>query len=182
MLQRAYDAGERDLRLLASLGLCELDAGNAAVAREFLERSVAGGVVRPRAAYELARLRWGDLVRGQPATRQFTADEIAPVIEPLRVGFDQEPAIAELIELWADACARTSAPPKAEDVQRLVRGAQLFIAVPRVCLRVARALGRHGKTTEAIDVLGAGFLHVGDDTIRAQFTQMFAALKAAPKK
>ncbi len=181
-LRRAYDAGERDPRLLASLGLCEIDAGEGAVARGLLEGAATAGVVRPRAAYELARLRWGDLVRGQPDTRQFTADEIAPVIEPLRTGLDQAPAIAELIELWADAWARTSVPPKAEDVQRLIHGAQHFIAVPSVCLRASRALGRHGKTKDAIDLLGAGFLHVRDDATRAQFAQMFAALKAPASK
>ncbi|MDP3068680.1 MAG: hypothetical protein Q8N18_00245 [Opitutaceae bacterium] len=181
-LRRAYDSGDRDPRLLASLGLCEIDAGELPAARDFLDAAVVAGVVRPRAAYELARLRWGDLVRGQPATRHFAAEEIAPVLEPLRLGFDQAPAIAELIELWADAWTRTTARPSEADVQRLVRGAEQFIAEPRVGLRVARALGRHGKTAEARAVLGAAFLHVRDDAMRAQLAQMFAALKTDPKK
>jgi hypothetical protein len=181
-LRRAYDDGERDPRLVASLGLCELDTGAPAVARELLENAMAAGAVRPRAAYELARLRWADLVRGQPATRQFAADAISPVLAPLRTGLDQAPPVAEMIELWADAWARTSARPPEADVQRLLRGAQHFIAIPSVCLRVARALGRHGKLTEAIELLGRGFLFVHDDATRTQFAQLFSALNAPAKK
>ncbi|MBL9189887.1 MAG: hypothetical protein JNK23_20575 [Opitutaceae bacterium] len=176
-LRRAHEAGDRDPRLLAALGLCELEAGEPAVAREFLDAAVAGGVVRPRAAYELARLRWGELVRGQPATRQHGAKEMAPVLAPLRAALDQAPLIAEAVELWADAWTRTTAAPTEADVARLVRGANHFIADPKVCLRVARALGRHGKKAEAAELLGAGFLHARDDATRAQFAQMFAALK-----
>lgn len=183
-LRRAYDAGDRDPRLLASLGLCEIDAVEPVAARGFLEQAVEAGVVRPRAGYELARLRWGDLARVQPSAplRPFTAEEIAPVLAPLRAALDQAPPIVEAVELWADAWTRGAAPPGPDDVQRLVRGANHFVADPKVGLRVARALGRHGKLPEATEVLGAAFLHQRDEAVRAQFAQMFAALRAAGGK
>ena len=65
-LRRAYHAGDRDPWLLAIMGLCEIDAGNPAGAREFLEPAIDGGGVRPNAYYEVARLRFADLRAGTP--------------------------------------------------------------------------------------------------------------------
>src|SRR6185503_11059886 len=48
-LQNAYEAGDRDPRTLAIRGLCELEAGEVSVGREFLELATTQRVVRPRA-------------------------------------------------------------------------------------------------------------------------------------
>ncbi|MBM3854332.1 MAG: hypothetical protein FJ399_14435 [Verrucomicrobia bacterium] len=182
-LRRAHDAGDSDPRLFASLGLCEIDAGEPLAARGFLESAVAAGVARPRAAYELARLRWSELNReAATARRTFTAEEIARVLAPLRAALDQSPLLVDAVGLWADAWARTSALPGPDDVRILRRGAEQFVADPKVALRVARALGRHGMAAAAKEVLGAGFLHQRDDAVRAQFAQMFAALNAPARR
>jgi hypothetical protein len=175
-VQRAYEGGDRDPRLLATLGLGEIDAGNDAAAREFLEQAAVGRVVRPRAYLELARLRWSELTRGQPPSREFDADQLAPVLEPLRLGYAQNPPLAEAVGLWADVRLRASVAPPDEEVKALLRGARLFITDARLCFRVARALGRHGRSAEAVALLGEGFLHVRDDATRAQFAQMYAVL------
>jgi hypothetical protein len=181
-LQRAYDAGDRDPQLLATLGLCELEASNDTAARELLEAATAQGVARPRAYYELARLRWVELVRGQPSTREFEAEQIAPIVALLHRGLEQAPVLIDAVQLLADATFRSTSAPSDEDVKRLVEFGRRFVSQPRVCLRVARALSRHGKREEAVSLLGAGFLHVRDEQIRVQFAQLYAALVPSPSK
>jgi uncharacterized protein HemY len=56
----------------------------------------------------------------------------------------------------------------------------LFQANPNLCLRIAAALGSCGRAEEATAVLGAAFPRVGDDALRAQFAQLFTALKTTP--
>ncbi len=175
-LQRAFDDGDRDPRLVAIRGLCEIDAGDDVTARNFLEQAAATGVVRPRAYYELARLRWTALTKDLPATQQFDAMEIERVIEPLRRGLQQAPPLAEAVVLLADVWLRSSAAPSDEEARQLERLGRLFLSEPRVCLRVVRALERHGKSAEAVALLGAGFLHVHDNPTRTQFAQLYATL------
>ena len=49
----------------------------------------------------------------------------------------------------------------------------------RVSDSIARTLGRHGKTNEAVAVLGEAFPHAGGDATRGMFAQVYAALKRA---
>ncbi len=152
-LRRAFDAGDRDPRLLATLGLCEIDAGNPAGAREHLEQSVALGVVRPRAYYELARLRFDELRRRAPETKLYSFTDLAPVLDPLRRGLNQSPPLPEAYELLGDVWSRCELAPNASELAELERGARLFPRRPEVGVSVARALARHGKATEAVVVL-----------------------------
>ena len=99
--------GERaDVRLLATLGLCEIDAGNPAGALQYLEPAVAGGVVRPRAYHELARLRFAELRRGLSPSASFTFAQVAPIIEPLRRALAQAPPLPEVFELLGEGGLR----------------------------------------------------------------------------
>lgn len=177
-LRRAYDAGDRDPRLLATLGLCEIDAGNAAGARQFLEPAVAAGVVRPRAHYELARLRWDELGRGVPESRQFSFAELAPVIEPLRRAVTQAPPLPEVFELLAEAWTRCEFSPTASEFAELEQGARLFGRRPAVGLAIARAMARHDRKGEAAVLLQAGASHVTDEGTRGAFARLRAELAA----
>lgn len=175
-LQAAIDAGERDPRLIAIFGLCEADAHADATALEYLQEAAARGVVRPRAYYELARLRWQELTRDETKPREFEPVEVLAVLQPLRRGLGQAPPLPAAFELLATVWSRCRASPPAEDIERLVHGGQLFATEPRLCLKLARALGRHGRSTEAIALLGRGFLHVRDNPTREQFAQLYALL------
>jgi hypothetical protein len=178
-LQRAYDAGDRDPRLVASLGLCELDAGNTAAAREYLADAVARGVVRPRASFELARLRWNDLTHGETPAPKLRAEEIAPIVAPLRRGLAQTPVLPESVLLFADAWLACDTAPPDEDVRLLEQTARVLITDSRVCIRVARMLGKHGQREAATALLSAAFLLVHDDVTRQQFAQEYSALTKA---
>jgi hypothetical protein len=178
-LQSAYDAGDRDPRMLAIRGLCELDAGEVNPGREFLELATTLRVVRPRAYYELARLRWAALVDAEP-TRELSASEVMPVLELLRTGLRQAPTLPNGVRLLAEVWLRCEHAPRDDEWQELARLGRLFAADSPVCLRVAQALARHGQAAEAVDVLGAGFLRVRDDTTRQQFAQAYSAIVKKP--
>lgn len=177
-LRRAYDAGDRDPRLLATMGLCEIDAGNPAEAGRWLEQALATGVVRPRVAYELAWIRWADLRRGAPDKRTFTFGELAPVLDPLRRSLAQPPPLAEAFELLGEVWAHCELGPNAAERAELENGARLFAARATVGLAAARALARHGHRAEASAVLAAGAGAWADTATRTQIEALRAELAA----
>ena len=178
-LRRAFEAGDRDPRLLATIGLCEIDAGNEAGAREFLEPAVALRVVRPRAYYELARLRFAELRRGVPETNVFSFTELAPIIEPLRSALMQSPPLAEVHTMLAEAWERCELSPNTAEFAELETGARLFVRRPNVGYHIALALARHGKKAEAAAVLDASVPYITDENTRARTTRLRTELSAA---
>lgn len=177
-LRRAYDAGDRDPRLLATMGLCEIDAGNETGALAFLEPATAAGVVRPRAYYEVARLRFDELRRGVPESKVFSFTELAPVFEPLRRAVTQAPPLAEVYVLLAEAWARCALAPNATELAELERGAQLFGRRPEVGYPLAVALALHGKPGEAAAVLAASAGSFMDEATRTAVLRLRRDLAA----
>jgi hypothetical protein len=180
-LRRAYDAGDRDPRLLATMGLCEIDAGNEAGARTYLEPAVATGVVRPRAHYELARLRFRELTRAAPATKLFSFTELAKIIEPLRTSLGQSPPLAEAFGLLAEAWSRCESPPTDAEFAELERGAQLYGRRPEVAYPIALAFAHHGRRPAALTVLDRCGTHAADDETRARIARLRAELMDTPR-
>ncbi len=178
-LHRAYDTGDRDPRLLATLGLCELTAGDAAAARSFLESATAARVGRARAYYELARLHLADLRRDQPATKLFSPAELSPSLDLLRVGARQKPLLPEMFLLLGDALVRSSVAPTADDFVLLDVGAAAFARRPDVSFQLALALARHGKRDSAAALLAASSDYVTDDNLRARFAQLRQTLASS---
>lgn len=128
-LRKAYDREDRDPRLLASLGLLELEAGDKQAAVAHLEAAVAGGVVRPRAYFELARLRYDQLVgRSTRNDGKFPAEQVAPIVQPLLAGMKQSPALAAAYELLAHVSALSLEPPTPEVLDALAEGERLYPA------------------------------------------------------
>lgn len=181
-LRRAYDAGDRDPRLLATMGLCEIDAGAAAAARPWFEAATAGGVVRPRAYYELAWLRWTELPRAAGGAATWPFAQLAPVIAPLRQALPQAPALPEIYALLADAWTACELAPNREEWAELERGARLFAGRPAVGLPIARTLARHGRKAEATALLAAGAAFPMDEETRAGVDKLRAELAAAEER
>jgi hypothetical protein len=176
-LHRAYDDGDRDPRLLAILGLCEVDAGNDPAARPFLEAAVAYNVVRPRVYAELARLKWTELTAKNNPAQNFTEVEVSEVVALLRRGLKQAPVLADSFDLFAQVWSRSSLAPSPTELQLLKRNEILFVANPGQCMKIATALGRHGQNSAAISLLGTAFIYVRDEATRRQFAQLFASLE-----
>lgn len=166
-LRRAFDAGDRDPRLLASLGLLEVDAGNDPAAVPFLEPAVATGVVRPRAYHELARIRFDALHASASQTRVFSFTELAPVIAPLRRAITQAPPLPETYALLGEAWARCETAPNSDEFAELLAGARHFWRRPEVAYPLALALARHGRKADATAVLDACAGHAEDPPTRA---------------
>jgi hypothetical protein len=179
-LRRAYEAGDRDPRLLATMGLCEIDAGNESAAREFLEPAVMAGVVRPRAYHELARLRFAELRRGRADATSFSYTELAPIIEPLRRGVKQSPPLPESFALLAEAWGNCEYAPNTAEFAELETGARLFVQRPGVVLPIARALARHGRKIEAATALDATVGYAMDPPTRTAIARLRAELLAPP--
>ena len=177
-LRRAYNAGDRDPRLLAIMGLCEIDSGNPAGAREFLEPAIAGGVVRPNAYYEVARLRFADLRRDAPETKLFSTTELAPIIRPLQQALKQAPPLPEVFILLGEAWARCEISPSAAEFAELETGARLFCRRPTVSYPIALAFARHGKKVEAAEALVACAGYATDDKTQAGIARLRAELAA----
>ncbi len=179
-LRKAFEAGDRDPRLLATMGLCEIDAGNEAGAREFLEPAIDAGVVRPRAYFEVARLRFTELRRAHP-TRLFTYAELAPVFAPLRQAATQAPPLPEVYTLFAEAWVRSGSQPSREDWALLETGARYFPHRPAVAFPLALVFASRGLKAPTEAILAAAEDYIADDAMRTRFAELRAVLAAPPK-
>lgn len=177
-LRRAYDSGDRDPRLLATLGLCEVDAGNDDAARAFLDPATAAGVIRPRAYSEVARLRFAPLRERIASGQSLSFTELAPVITPLRQSLRQSPPLAETYALLAEAWAACDLSPTAEEFAELEAGARLFARYPEHALPLARAFARHDKPAAALHTLDLCAREVADTTTAAAIARLRATLTA----
>ncbi|MSU66442.1 MAG: hypothetical protein EXS38_10145 [Opitutus sp.] len=178
-LMHAYDRNVRDPRLLAILGLCESDAGNAVRAREFLEAAASGGAIRPRAWYELARLRLAELEGNSPgANVQLAASELASVLTPLFEARRQEPPLPEVYELIAEAWAHSAIGPSRGHLQVLDEGVRLFPRRMALILRAAELNARHGFHAEAAAFVAHGLRVAGTDDERESLTRLQKQLEA----
>ncbi len=179
-LREPYERGEKNAWLLAELGLCEFDAGDLAAGQPLLDDALAAGAPRPQAAYALARLRFAQLRRDQPPDRFFSAAEIAPIVEPLRIAVQLAPPLPEVFSLLADAWLQTRGPIPPADLVALARGGKLFAMDPVVSYRIALVLVRAGRRAEAGELLETGIEYATDDPMRARFAQLRSALAPAP--
>lgn len=125
VLKKSYQAGDRDPRLLAEMGLCECDGGDEGAAQPLLEAAVAGRIDRPRVWYELARLRFRELrsSRGQQA---ITAEDVRPVQSLLTGLRGLTPPLTEAYELMIETWLISGARLSEADWDYLAEGLQAF--------------------------------------------------------
>jgi hypothetical protein len=146
-LRKPYDRGDRDPCLLASLGLTELEAGDQPSARIYLEEAVSGDVVRPRAYYALARLRYDHLFgRSTRNDGKFTAEQTDPILQPLLVAARQAPPLPAVYELMTHVCFNRVEPPPPEVLDALAQGVRFF---PHNDDLVRQVAALHAGTGEA---------------------------------
>jgi hypothetical protein len=183
-LHRAYDAGERDPRLLAELGLCECDAGNDAAARSYLESAVQAKVPRPRAYYELARIRFAAF-RGENAGARITPEQRDEIIEPLLAMQALRPALEEGYELMAEAWIQSGTAPDKAQLAALETGLALFPRQGRLILSVVLIKASQGRLREALALVVQGLKVTDDSLTRARLLELQGILsdsgEAPPK-
>jgi tetratricopeptide (TPR) repeat protein len=179
-LLRAYDRNDRDPRLLAILGLCEIDAGNPVAARDYLEAAARLDVVRPRAWLELARLRLAEHLAASADGGRLDAGQAAGVLAPLFTARSQLPPLPEVYELIADVWAHSAVPPTPGHLAVLSEGVSLFPRRPSLVHRAAALFLEHGHVAEAAAFIDLGLRIAPDDPERARFTELQSLLLAAP--
>ncbi|MBI4625407.1 MAG: hypothetical protein HY736_19580 [Verrucomicrobia bacterium] len=179
-LMRAYDRGSRDPRLLAVIGLCEVDAGNDAGAREFLEAAAARTkTLRPRAWFELARLRFAALsAQRAGAGPRLTPEQASEVFAPLLATREQDPPLAEVYDLIAEVWAVCTQVPTRAQLAVLEEGVRTFPHRTELVYRTAELNLRHGYTDTARWLITLGLTLAPDAPARARFEALQARVNA----
>jgi hypothetical protein len=181
-LTRIPPGDERDGRLLAALGLCEIDAGDDAAARGYLEEAAKKTkTLRPRAAFELARLRFAEFEKQAAATGGWlSVEQIVRVFEPLFAARAQNPPLPEVYELVATVWNRSASPPTRGHLAVLDEGVRLFPQRASLILRAAELNIRHGFREDALALIEVGQRFVVDEAARGRLAQLRAQLEPAP--
>ncbi len=182
-LMRAYEGGSRDPQLLAVLGLGEVEAGNAAAALAFLEDAAARSpTLRPRAWFELARLRFAAL-NASRATRDateswLTSAQASTVLTPLAAARELEPPLPEVYELIAEVWAASAEPPTRVQLAVLEEGVRVFPRRSELVHRTAELNLRHGFTDTARWLITLGLTLAPDAATRTRFEALQARVGA----
>lgn len=176
-LRRAYDRDHREPALLAVMGLCEVDAGEDLAARDYLEAAARLGPIRPRANYELARLRLAAW-RAAPAAAELTVTQAAEILTPLFAAREEAPPLPEVYELIGEVWAHCTARPTLGHLAVLDEGVRLF---PRRIQLVGRAADlhlRHGSRAAAAALVELGQRLAEDEPNRLRFAELQRQLEA----
>jgi hypothetical protein len=174
-----YVRGERDPRLLAALGLDELEAGRRDRARRFLEAAAQAGAVRARAHVELARLRLEE-VRGRPAGPGGKLDEaqVTAVLTPLFTALKQPPPLAAAYGLIAETWMQSAVTPQAEHLAVVIEGLNRFPRDLALLQQAALLAQRRGFSTEAKAMAERGIKLAREPADRERFQLLRASLDA----
>jgi hypothetical protein len=176
-----YIRGERDPRLLASLGLWERTANHDDRARKFLEAAAKGKVVRARAYLELSRMRYTD-AQAQPAgaNGRFSASQMADILQPLSTARTQLPAMPEVYLLAVATLAKSESASTPEQFAFLSEGIQLFPRNPELLYRTAEYCLQTGRPETAADLIEIGLKVSSNEKATALFLQLKAELPPLP--
>lgn len=174
---RAYDQGQRDPRLLAVMGLCEADAGNDEGARKYLESALRGGAMRPRASYELARLRYAEMKKSPAAPGdRLSAEQATTVLQPLAPARTAAPPLLETYALTADVWSHSVPALTRENLAVLDDGVAYFPRNVPLIYQAAWLNARQGFTAEADALITRGLNAGPDAAFRTRFEQLRAKL------
>ncbi|HUR59829.1 MAG TPA: hypothetical protein VM029_19065 [Opitutaceae bacterium] len=177
-LLRPYERDVRDPGMLAVMGLCEVDAGNEAGALGYLEAAARLGPLRPRAMYELARLRLAAFKAVKPGDDvRLDASQAAQLLSPLFAARAAEPPLPEVYELIAEVWACCEAAPRRAHLAVLDEGVRLFPRRSALVQRVAELNLQNGFREEAAALIAIGVRGAGDDATRDKFAEMLRRIE-----
>jgi len=167
---RACEMGNKDPRLLAAVGLYESDQEHDTSARAYLEAATEAQVVRPRAYYALARLRYALVSNfdGSP----INAAQADRVVAPLLVSFGQSPALRESYSFAVKVWLNSEISLTREKLQLLDHGLELFPEDPDLLYGVATLNYRHGSKAEAGRLAERGLSLSKNPELRSKFEHL----------
>ncbi len=146
----AYLRGERDLQLLASLGLMARQRRDETRARTYLEAVGAATtpVPRPRAYLELARLRAEPMQQGSAAAR-YNPEAVAALLTPLFRAQQLPQQLSLIYREIGRVWAHSAFTPDREHLAAIEHGARLFPYDAELATELAELLAAHGYRADA---------------------------------
>ncbi|MBI5768306.1 MAG: hypothetical protein HZA93_10960 [Verrucomicrobia bacterium] len=178
-LVRAYELDQRDPRLLAALGLYACEAGDEALARDYLEAAARSGELRARAWVELARLRHAAAVAALPPGGKLGVTQASSLLTPLFAARRLNPPLVAAYELIADVWSRCELPPTRGHLAVLDEGVALFPRQAELVYRTASLYLERGWPAEARNYLDLGLQIAPDEKTRARFVELQSRLDPA---
>ena len=173
-LRAAYARGERDPRLLAELGRCELAAGDPARAGRILEEAAAAQSADPRVYLELALLR---LTRFEAhpggVAGRLSAGQQSDVLTVLFLARNLPPALPEVYEAIAETWSRGAAAPSPGNLAVLEEGVRAFPRRPGLVYQTAALEAAAGEKANAAALTALGLKVTAPGTPEhAKFAQL----------
>jgi hypothetical protein len=153
-LQAAYDAGDREQRLLAALGLAHVDVLHTQTALSLLESAAQARVVNPRVYLELVRLQLAAILAGsQGPDHKLDPGQVSALLTPVKFACHQTPALPQLYALAIDIWNRSAEPPAPADLAFLETTVKRFPQKLDLAYDLARLFGHFGQTAMAQNVV-----------------------------
>lgn len=169
----AYLRGERDLQLLASLGLMARQRRDEKRARTYLEAvgAAATPVPRPRAYLELARLR-SEQMRTAGEAPRYNAEALVALLTPLfqaqRLPQQLSLIYREIAGVWKQSAVK----PDREHLAAIEHGALLFRFDPELAADLAELLVAHGFAADAQPHVERALKLTRDADLRARLLKL----------
>jgi hypothetical protein len=137
-VQAAYDRGDRDPRLIATMGLLFLEAGDNEAARPLLEEATSSSVNRPRVYFELAKMRYEHaLDRSRRNDGKIEAGDLVGIVDVIASAAKMDPPLLGNYELLADIWANSAVAPNAAQLALIEQGLVLFPTESELYYRAA---------------------------------------------
>jgi hypothetical protein len=171
----AYLRGERDLQLLASLGLMARQRHDETRARTYLEAvgTATTPIPRPRAYLELARLRAEGFRAGMTVPRYNPEAAVAlltPLFRAQRLPQQLSLVYREIAAVWK----YSATPPDREHLAAIEHGARLFPFDSELATELAELLAAHGYQTDAQPHVERALKFTRDPDLRTRLLKLRA--------
>jgi hypothetical protein len=168
---RIHDAG-----LLTMYGLYEHDTGDDVKAREFLEKAVKTGTVRPRARVVLAQLYYAQAM-AQPlgANGKLSPQQAAAILAPLST-FPQTSSYFDADALIVATWLHCEAKAPASEIAKIMEGVAQFPRNTQLIFLSALVCSQSGDLVQASGLIDRSLIFVTDAEERSKFERLRAAL------
>lgn len=178
----AYSRGDHDPRLVATLALLHLEAGERSAAQPLLEEAASSSAVRPRVYFELAKLQYEDaLDHTRRNDGRIEGAEAIGIAELLASAANRSPPLLGVYELLTDVWANSSIPPTVAQLDVMERGLTLFSEEPVLHYRAAVLYQKMGDSSRA-EVLSKAALNHAPSRLASEIREFREHLEGMAKK
>lgn len=170
----AYLRGERDLQLLASLGLMARQRRDETRAHTYLEAvgTAPVAVPRPRAYLELSRLRASAMQKDAEVPPRYNPEAVVALLTPLfraqRLPQQLSLVYREIARVWSHSAVR----PDREHLAAIEHGATLFPYDAELAADLAELLAAHGHGADAQPHVKRALKFTRDSALRARLLKV----------